>query len=275
MQNKQYNRITGEAEKGYKAHLCSGTQIVDHPRYDDPRPFLEKLSLPAVIYDQTDVDVNDVDVLRAKAGHFLYWGDYATAEKKLRHILALEDNQWAFSELLRSLYEQNEPKKIWDIYLNDKEVFDAVNKDPMLAEDYIAYVDFAAFVLNKEYEQRKPTIRDLMISGLSRTVTTVKHRGIFDSKFWSANFSYSKIEGEEPIVKTRFIDGDFTNTDFKDSDIQQSEFIGSKLEGANFGNAKFSDDISLRASTYDCTTKWPAGFDPIEAGAKNIEDTCE
>lgn len=52
----------------------------------------------------------------------------------------------------------------------------------------------------------------------------------------------------------------------KDADLRDTTLRGAKLEGSDLSSAKLSG-ADLTAATFDCTTIWPEGFDPIRAGA--------
>lgn len=259
---KAFNEVTGVPEKKYTTYACSGTHEPDNPYFENPRPFFERLE------KQTD----GIENLQLKAEHFLYWHDYARAENVLRKILNVESyNLWALSELYRSLYEQNEPQKIWDIYEDDENLRKAMEIGDAHKYAYINYVYYAAFVLGKPIKQG-PIVADVYIDGLKRTNMYINHSGIQKSDFNKVNFSNSKLSGQA-IWDTRFINSDFTNTNFSNTQFRNTEIVNSKLSGADFSSADLSG-VTLNLSTFDCATKWPEGFDPVKAGAQNTEGTC-
>ena len=73
-------------------------------------------------------------------------------------------------------------------------------------------------------------------------------------------------------LKGRSLEG----LNLKDADLRGSDLRGAKLEGSDLSSAKLSG-ADLTAATFDCTTDWPEGFDPIGAGAilaVTLDETC-
>lgn len=66
--------------------------------------------------------------------------------------------------------------------------------------------------------------------------------------------------------------------EFRDSAFVKSDFSGAKIAakitGTDFSQAILTD-IDLSGSTFDCKTKWPAGFDPGAYGAVPEGTSCD
>ncbi|MGE0151729.1 MAG: pentapeptide repeat-containing protein [Reyranellaceae bacterium] len=67
---------------------------------------------------------------------------------------------------------------------------------------------------------------------------------------------------------------DFTGADFRDALLDKADLRGARLSGADLRNALLAGALlqqaDLRGAIYNGATVWPAGFDPIAAGAAHI-----
>jgi uncharacterized protein YjbI with pentapeptide repeats len=71
-----------------------------------------------------------------------------------------------------------------------------------------------------------------------------------------------------------FIGSNLRDTDLRDVSLKKADLTDAYIIGANFRNADLSDAIFTNAK-YDKTTKWPDGFDPVEAGAVFYDEDKE
>lgn len=65
---------------------------------------------------------------------------------------------------------------------------------------------------------------------------------------------------------TRLIGATFKGASFANTDLLGSVFYQADIRGADFTTAILSN-AKFKAAVYDNTTKWPVGFDPVQAGA--------
>jgi len=61
------------------------------------------------------------------------------------------------------------------------------------------------------------------------------------------------------------------NVNFTNANVSYSSFLGAICDGANFAGADLSNATNLGTAsfvgaTYDATTIWPIGFDPVVYG---------
>lgn len=286
----RFNTETGEPERAYATYACSGTHEINHPYFENPLPFFEKMKNRAEAYDLLieAQNFNEEDVLKAKIEHYLYWHDYSNAELLLEKIYKISKDKWVLLELLRSLYHQNKPEKIWELYLKEIKLEETqMNVDPY-EQFYRPYIHFSAFVLNNEFEKKLPflmlsygpsysqvlpMLESVNIKGLARKSMIIKFSYINHSNFQALDFSNSNFEGEM-ISETEFLSSNFENTNFGKIIFVSSKIRNSNLLGADFSNVEFRS-IELGHSKFDCQTKWPEGFDPIAAGAQNVDGECK
>jgi uncharacterized protein YjbI with pentapeptide repeats len=63
----------------------------------------------------------------------------------------------------------------------------------------------------------------------------------------------------------------FTGADFRDALLENADFFASRLNDADLRNASLVgahlEEANLRGAVYNADTVWPAGFDPVAAGA--------
>lgn len=218
---------------------------------------------------------------KTKAAYLLHWQDYARAAEELKKILAVDaNNEWALFELIRSLYEQNKPKEIWDIYLSNENARKQSQSNRW--KKTALYIDYAAFILTKQYEEQnfmniksrhKPNVNDVYIQYLPLINKTIEFKSIYNTNFDQINFSDSTFNGHF-LNGARFTNSQFINTKFLNATFRSVQILYSDLSGADLSGIKI-DHLSLTNTTYDCDTKWPEGFDPIKAGAKKMADACK
>ncbi len=296
LSGKEFDKETGEPVKKYTFRRCSGSHHHNENQEIEAYKFVNEIH----DIDKALSENKDPYYLKVRARNLLYWHDFERAELVLNQILDIEpDNVWAILEIFRSLYEQNKPKRIWEMFLTDERLHKAAKLDyhTNLGIEVVEYVDYAKFVLGSDYIQEtlsditvpdwdkekryflsqgeaRPMVQNVYITGLPLKNTTVLFNGIHHSDFVSVDFSGSKLIGGL-VVEGRFVSSDFTDTDFTNIGLRNSEIVHSKLEGANLENTELTWNVSLDKSTYNCKTKWPKGFDPEAAGAINVDKSCE
>jgi hypothetical protein len=103
------------------------------------------------------------------------------------------------------------------------------------------------------------------------------------SKVWRSTFWYAQAEGvsfKNAILEgTDFSDADLRKADFSGALLANADFRGADLEGSNLRHTFFKEanfrtsnlkDVDLSGAIFDDKTVWPAGFDPIQVGARRI-----
>lgn len=68
------------------------------------------------------------------------------------------------------------------------------------------------------------------------------------------------------LVRTNLQKAFLLRADFRNANMQGVDLGGAALFGANFSGANLTG-ARLQGAFYDSTTRWPAGFDPLTAGA--------
>jgi len=201
--------------------------------------------------------------LQMKAEHFLYWQDYANARETLEKILKQEpDNFWAFKELLHVLYEEKDPKAIWEIYLEKKDEFKEMYN--------LKYVSFAAFSLGKDISGINSNIlEDVLFNGLERPNSTANIRFAKNVRFNGANLSGSVLGGTWTDVYISR--GDFSNSKMTGIDLRSVSFSDTNLKNANFSHARIRDLI-LGYSDVENANFREATFVISELGRQNLKN---
>lgn len=68
-----------------------------------------------------------------------------------------------------------------------------------------------------------------------------------------------------------FTDADLRNADLRYAELSEARLIGAQLSGADLRGADLTDavltDQGFNPATYDATTQWPDGYDPVAYGA--------
>jgi uncharacterized protein YjbI with pentapeptide repeats len=90
-------------------------------------------------------------------------------------------------------------------------------------------------------------------------------RSFYNLDFSGANFTGANLSGcsitAAALVGTNFTSANLANVNFSNSDLRAAILNGAVMTGATLTNAR------LVGATYNNTTIWPAGFDPVAAGA--------
>jgi uncharacterized protein YjbI with pentapeptide repeats len=76
-----------------------------------------------------------------------------------------------------------------------------------------------------------------------------------------ANLSKAKLMGANLRV------ANLTNAKLTDANLKNAKLINARLSGADLTGADLTGAV-LKGAMYDSTTIWPAGFDPVAAGAE-------
>ena len=71
------------------------------------------------------------------------------------------------------------------------------------------------------------------------------------------------------LTRVTFYDADLRGADLSEAEVSGTSFRSARLEGADM-QCKMLQGIRIPA-TYDKSTRWPDGFDPVQAGAVMIE----
>lgn len=127
------------------------------------------------------------------------------------------------------------------------------------------------------------------IDGSSFKKTRIKapiiNTSILHSNFEEASFEGGFEDNEQTLISgVKAEDTSFRHisvssqmgklAEIKDSTFLRCDFsnakISSKLTNLDFSRSILTD-LDLSGSTYDCKTKWPAGFDPVAHGAVDAE----
>lgn len=100
----------------------------------------------------------------------------------------------------------------------------------------------------------------------------------------SAQLSDADLRGAD-LSDSYLVGAGLGGADLRGADLSRSDLSDAYLSGANLEGAKFANAIvrevtfsganlsgsDFRGATYDKYTRWPAGFDPLKAGAKFVE----
>jgi uncharacterized protein YjbI with pentapeptide repeats len=95
-------------------------------------------------------------------------------------------------------------------------------------------------MLNREEAIRRITVGDRDLIGADLSNAGMNGVYLMGSNLSNANLNGSDLSGAE---------------------LRRADLRGTDLRGADLSNA------DIRAAMYDQNTRWPAGFDPVNAGA--------
>jgi hypothetical protein len=71
------------------------------------------------------------------------------------------------------------------------------------------------------------------------------------------------------LVYTELVGADLRDANLAGAVLMWTKMAGADLRGANLRGAAL-DDVSLTGARYNARTRWPAGFDPVKAGAIKV-----
>lgn len=280
MQGNSFDSATNKPDYIYTKMSCWG--IIDN------RPETIRFLEQQIKYvENLEASLPIQDALKAKAEHYFYWEDFENA------ALVLDDmyrenptDKWILEAMMKSNYRANYPEKIWDAFINSKELNLELHQSG--GGFYLKYIGFAAFVLGKEYETYErltsPTfyetpvqvakrkddvvVVDVLLTGISKKNSVIRAH-FQNSVLIQVDFSGGVLKGN--LYSTRFGNSDLRNVQFGDMEMKDVQIVDSKLEGADLSNAQIKN-ITLDRTTYNDQTKWPKGFNPRQFGALTEEE---
>jgi len=98
------------------------------------------------------------------------------------------------------------------------------------------------------------------------------------AQLWDADLKGADLSGSY-LVGTLLGGADLQGADLSRSDLSDADLSGCNLAGAKFTNAVVREarfrnanlsGADFKGATYDAYTSWPAGFDPVKAGARLV-----
>ena len=157
----------------------------------------------------------------------------------------------------------------------ERKLAEAVRKQKSLLEAPISPpVSAAALRAGLITEKKLPGLdmkqQDLSGAGLD-------YRELRGSDFSGANLTDASLQGSDMrasslsnarLVRTSFYLADLRGVDFSGAEIRSANFQKARLEGANLRGSIIAHSTLL--ATYDDSTSWPEGFDPVSAGAVHV-----
>jgi hypothetical protein len=117
---------------------------------------------------------------------------------------------------------------------------------------------------------------DLNEANLSKT--DLRETNLVGANLHSAVLTEADLTGADlsraELCRANLTGANLTGADLTGANLSVSspffaKLTGADLTGANLTGANLTG-ANLRSTKYDDTTKWPDGFDPIAAGAKNV-----
>ncbi|HIF25008.1 MAG TPA: hypothetical protein EYG18_11540 [Micavibrio sp.] len=163
------------------------------------------------------------------------------------------------------------------IYLNDNEALNELKVD-------VSGMTF-----------KNTTFSNLSFVDANFSNTHLKLVTFENTNFQGANFSNASINGR--FENTDFVGANFTNANlnghsFKNVNFSNAHFDNSKIgashmkvpvENVNFTNAKLinseimfleNETVNYESAIYDCNTRFPDDFSPVENGMLNPQEEC-
>jgi uncharacterized protein YjbI with pentapeptide repeats len=117
---------------------------------------------------------------------------------------------------------------------------------------------------------------DQDLRGVELDFRNLKNANLSGSDLSGGSFQGSNLSGADlrraNLKNVSFHSTDLRGAKFESANLPEVRFRRARLEGVNFEGTKPAGANFDRA-TYDSTTKWPAGFDPVKHGALKVEDS--
>jgi hypothetical protein len=89
---------------------------------------------------------------------------------------------------------------------------------------------------------------------------------LYQASFAEAELQRTDFTGAE-VLSSSFVGADLTKAVMAKANLFDTDFRGAALNGADLTNARI-DRADFTGTVYDQDTIWPAGFDPVAAGAQ-------
>jgi uncharacterized protein YjbI with pentapeptide repeats len=168
--------------------------------------------------------------------------------------------------------EIQEAKTAADIANAERRLAGAVKKQRSLLEPAATPPVTAAALRAGLVEEKN--LNGISMSDADLSGADIVYKELRGADFTRANLSSVRLQGCDlraatfvgaNLKETIFLAADLRGADMSDAVIRNTDFTQAWLEGANM-HAKGLETANLKA-TFDASTRWPADFDPIKAGA--------
>lgn len=172
---------------------------------------------------------------------------------------------FTFNEHVFNAGQANEPP------LTRRDVDDVVEMIRRMVVEFIDKVkggDVTGLILagQKELSDRNMSSRDLSfkdLSGTNLSGSNLSGAGLNTTNLSNANLSKANLS------RADMRDSKLNNAKLSGANLEGANLRFAALEGADMSDAIMSSSTDVKNATYDGDTVWPAGFDPITAGANN------
>ncbi len=223
---------------------CSWTKPLSSVKPEELEQLQKKKALGEEFDDVIKNHPNKaLSALRSKAEYFLYWQDLVNAEAVLKQIvLKSPTDPWAFSELVRILYEQRKAEDIWILYTaEDKQ------KLWLNVTEFDRYISFSAVKLNKDLPAKHHLVLEgLDFKGTTLTNHTFEQPEIKDVSFTDANLDGLRFSGGK-ITNLKINNGSLSNASFNQMTLKDVKISQSNLQRIDFSKSVISK-LALHAS---------------------------
>jgi uncharacterized protein YjbI with pentapeptide repeats len=122
------------------------------------------------------------------------------------------------------------------------------------------------------------TARDLDMSDRNLEETVMEDADLSGSILRCARLRAARLDRSRltraDLSKASMASAHLSFADLRRAIAHDADFSGANLDGARLGGVEFTgatlNNASLVGATFDATTKWPTGFDPLAAGATQL-----
>ena len=168
--------------------------------------------------------------------------------------------------------EINQAKTAAEISNAERKLADAVTKQRSLLAPP-ATPPISAAALRAGLIETK-SLNGLSMTGADLSDAYIVYRELRGADFAGANLTAAQLQGCD-LRAASFANANLTGTSFHAADLRGAALFGARIHEADFSQARLEgtdmrvsglDSADLKA-TFDSSTLWPAGFDPIKAGA--------
>lgn len=162
----------------------------------------------------------------------------------------------------------------------ERKLADAVRRQKSLLEAPVTPPITAAAL-------RAGLVEAKQLNGLSMKGADLSDAHIIYKEFRGADFAEANLKGSSlqgcDLREATFTGTDLTEAVFYAADLRGADLSNAKVNGANFTQARL-EGANMRAqslktadlrATYDQSTLWPAGFDPVKAGAVLVDSSSK
>lgn len=176
--------------------------------------------------------------------------------------------------------ELQEAKTAEDLAQAERKLAEATKKQRSLLEAPTKPPVTAAAIRAGLVEEKQ--LSGLNMRGENLSGSEFVYRQLRGSDFSEANLSNARLQGcdlraatlsSADLSGTSFYAADLRGTNLSNAILHNTNFCQARLEGADLTGTTL-DTSDLRA-TYDDSTRWPDGFDPVKVGAVHVAPATE